>query len=57
MGRNTFAEWNIPVALQMYWKPVLVMIYDAKVVSEMIISVSSSGEEGICEGSGESSRK
>lgn len=40
-GYTVTEEWNIPVALQMYWKPVLVMIYDAKVVSEMIISLLS----------------
>ncbi|WKX90359.1 hypothetical protein Q1695_009306 [Nippostrongylus brasiliensis] len=38
-GYTVQETWAIPYALQLYWKPVFVMIYDAKVVSEMIISL------------------
>ncbi|KAK6728082.1 hypothetical protein RB195_005622 [Necator americanus] len=33
--------WNIPLSLQLYWKPVFIMIYEAKVVNELIISLLS----------------
>ncbi|KAK5982601.1 hypothetical protein GCK32_003291, partial [Trichostrongylus colubriformis] len=37
---GTFNEgWVIPFALQVYWKPLFVMVYEGKVVSELIINL------------------
>lgn len=35
-----FTGWSIPLSLQLYWKPVFIMIYEAKVVNELLINVS-----------------
>ncbi|EYC10070.1 hypothetical protein Y032_0057g2748 [Ancylostoma ceylanicum] len=34
-------EWSIPLSLQLYWKPVFIMIYEAKVVNELLINLLS----------------
>ncbi|KAL6728930.1 hypothetical protein Aduo_000032 [Ancylostoma duodenale] len=33
--------WSIPLSLQLYWKPVFIMIYEAKVVNELLINLLS----------------
>ncbi|KAK6024196.1 hypothetical protein OSTOST_09998 [Ostertagia ostertagi] len=33
-GYTVSDGWAVPLALQMYWKPVIIMIYEAKVVTE-----------------------
>uniref|UniRef100_A0A158P9G2 FSA_C domain-containing protein n=1 Tax=Angiostrongylus cantonensis TaxID=6313 RepID=A0A158P9G2_ANGCA len=40
-GFSVKQGWTVPVALQIYWKPVFVIIYEAKVVSELIINLLS----------------
>ncbi|KAK6028597.1 hypothetical protein OSTOST_05319 [Ostertagia ostertagi] len=40
-GYTVSEGWAVPLALQMYWKPVIIMIYEAKVVSELIICLLS----------------
>ncbi|KJH46622.1 hypothetical protein DICVIV_07325, partial [Dictyocaulus viviparus] len=38
-GYSVKKGWFIPVALQIYWKPVFVIFHEAKVISELIINL------------------
>lgn len=40
-GYSVEQGWSVPIALQIYWKPVFVIIYEAKVVNELIINLLS----------------
>ncbi|KAJ1352822.1 hypothetical protein KIN20_009241 [Parelaphostrongylus tenuis] len=40
-GYSVEQGWSVPVALQFYWKPVFVIIYEGKVVNELIINLLS----------------
>uniref|UniRef100_A0A7I4XTT2 LAS1-like protein n=2 Tax=Haemonchus contortus TaxID=6289 RepID=A0A7I4XTT2_HAECO len=40
-GYSVSENWKVPLALQIYWKPVIIMVYEAKVVNELIINLLS----------------